>query len=52
LAELVEAVQRTQYGVNGGAPLPWAGVQSRLTDALVSLLSGRREARLPAAGPS
>eukprot|EP00884_Botryococcus_braunii_P016393 jgi/Botrbrau1/3437/Bobra.139_1s0017.1 len=52
LSELVHAVQRTQYGVNGGAPLRWGGLQSRFLDALAGALPGRRESRQPAVGPS
>ena len=45
LPELVEAVQRTRFGVNGGGGGAGAGLQQRLRGWLVDVMSSGRQAR-------
>lgn len=46
MTQLVEAVQRTRYGVNGGSVLaPTQGLQRRMTDWLVKRLSSNQQVK-------
>ena len=52
LAELVEAVQRTKYGVNGGRSMlvPTQGLQRRLTDWVIKRLSSNKQVKAQPVG--
>ena len=52
LADLVEAVQRTKYGVNGGKSLlvSTQGLQRRLTDRLIKSLSSNKQVKATPVG--
>ena len=52
LANLVEAVQRTKYGVNGGRSLlvPTQGLQRQITDWLVKRLSSNKQVKASPVG--
>jgi len=52
LAELVEAVQRTKYGVNGGRSMlvPTQGLQRRLTDWIIKRLSSNKQVKAQPVG--
>ena len=52
LTDLVEAVQRTKYGVNGGRSLlaPTQGLQRQITDWLVKRLSSNRQVKASPVG--
>ena len=47
LTELVEAVQRTKYGVNGGRSIlaPTGGLQRRVIDWLMKRMSSTKRVR-------
>lgn len=52
LTDLVEAVQRTKYGVNGGRSLlaPSQGIQRQITDWLVKRLSSNKQVKTSPVG--
>ncbi len=52
LAQLVEAVQRTKYGVNGGRSMlvPTQGLQRRLTDWVIKRLSSNKQVKAQPVG--
>ena len=47
MTQLVEAVQRTRYGVNGGGSVlaPTQGLQRRMTDWLVKKMSSNQQVK-------
>ena len=47
MTQLVEAVQRTRYGVNGGGSVlaPTQGLQRRMTDWLIKRMSSNQQVK-------